>query len=51
MGVSCPLGFLTYMNAVMEMKMGMGRREKSGDCLASKHMTWFCVVSQRKNWG
>ena len=39
-----------YMDAVMkEMKLGMGRREKSGDCLAScMQISWFCVLSQRK---
>ena len=32
-----------------QVKMGMGKREESGDCLAScKQMTWFCVVSRRK---
>ena len=40
--------FNVYIDAVeKEMKMGMGRREKSGDSLAScMQMSWFCVVSQ-----
>ena len=39
-----------YMDGVMkEMKMGMGRRGESGDCLAScMQMNWFYVVSQRR---
>ena len=42
-----------YMDAIVKkMKMGMGRREESGDCLAScMQMTWFCVVSRRKTRG
>ena len=38
------------MDALMkEVKIGMGRREQSGDCLAYyMQMTWFCVVSWRK---
>ena len=42
--------FNVYMDAVMkELKMGMGRREGSGECLAScMHMTWFCVMGRRK---
>ena len=47
--------FNVYMAAVMkEVKIGMGRREERGDCLAScMHMqiTWFCVVSWRKTSG
>ena len=45
-----PWLFNVYMDAVMkEVKMGIGRREESGDYLAScKQKTWFCVVSQRK---
>ena len=44
-----PLLFNVYMDAVMkEVKMGMGSRGKSRDCLAScVQMTWFCVVSRR----
>ena len=44
-----PWLFNVYMDAVMkEVKMGMGRREESEDCLAScMQMTWFCVVSRR----
>ena len=40
--------FNVYMDAVMkEVKMGMGRRGESGDCLAFyMHITWFCVVSR-----
>ena len=37
------------MDTVMEVKMGMRRRDESGDCLAPcMKMTGFCVVSQRK---
>ena len=45
-----PWLFNVYMDVVMkELKMGMGRREKSRDCLPScMQMTWFCVVSRRK---
>ena len=42
--------FNIYMDAVRkEVKMGIGRREESGDCLTSfMQITWFCVVSWRK---
>ena len=42
--------FNAYTNAAMkEVKMVIGRREESGDCLAScMQMTCFCVVSRRK---
>ena len=45
-----PWLFNVYIDAVMkEVKMGIGRREESRDCLAScMQMTWFCVVSRRK---
>ena len=45
-----PWLFNEYMDAVMkEVKMGMGRRGESEDCLAScKQMTWFCVESKRE---
>ena len=44
--------FNVYMDAVMKMKMGMGRREESEDCLSScMQMNWFCVVSRKKNCG
>ena len=33
--IMSPWLFNVYMDTVMEVKMGMGRREKSGDCLAS----------------
>ena len=34
------------------MKMWMGRKEESGDCLASNmQMTWFRVVSREKSLG
>ena len=36
-----------YMDAVMEVKMRMGRREESWDCLGSyMQTTWSCVVSE-----
>ena len=49
--IMSPWLFNIYMDAVMkEVKMGMGRRKESGDCLASCiQMTWFCVVSRRRN--
>ena len=38
-----------YVKAV---KMGMGRRGESEDCLAScMQMTWFCVVCRKKTKG
>ena len=42
--------FNVYMDAVMkEGKIGMGRRGKSGDGLASCiQMTWFYVAIRRK---
>ena len=42
--------FNVYMGAMMnEVKMGMGRRGKSGDYLSScMQMTWFFVVSRRR---
>ena len=45
-----PWLFNVYKDAVMkEVKMGMERREESGDCLAlCMQMIWFCVVSQKK---
>ena len=45
-----PWLFNVYMDALMkEVKMGIGRRRESGDCLAlCMQMTWFCVMSQRK---
>ena len=49
--IMSPWFFNVYMNPVMkEVKMGMERREASGNCLAScMQMTWFCVVRQRRN--
>ena len=43
----------TYMGAVMkEVKMRMGRRGESWDCLGScMQTTLFCVVSRRKTRG
>ena len=43
--IMSPWLFNVYINAVMkEVKMGMGRVGKSGDCLASyMQMTWFYV--------
>ena len=48
--IMSPQLFNVYMAAVMEVvKMGMGRREQSGDCLVScMQMTWFCVGNRRK---
>ena len=45
-----PWLFNVYMEAVMkEVKMEMGRRGESRDCLATcMQMTWFCVVNRRK---
>ena len=45
-----PCLFNVYMDAVMkEVKMGIGRREESRDCLVfCMQRTWFCVVSQWK---
>ena len=46
MGQGCivsPWLFNVYMDGVIkDVKMGMGRREESGDCMVScMHMTWF----------
>ena len=42
--------FSVYVDGVVKIKMGMGKREESEDCLSSCiQMTWVCVVSQRKN--
>ena len=48
--IMSPWLIIVYMDVVMmEVKMGMGRREESGTCPASCiQMTWFCVVSRRK---
>ena len=48
--IMSPWLFNVYMDAVMkEMKIDMGRRGESGDCLVScMQMTWFCAESQRK---
>ena len=45
--IMSPWLFNVYINAMMEdVKMGIGRREESGDCLAScMQNTWFCGVS------
>ena len=45
-----PWLFNVYIDAVMkEVKMEIGKREESGNCLAScMQMTWFCMVSRRK---
>ena len=42
--------FRVDSSEMKDEKIGMGRRGESGDCLAScMQMTWFCVMSQRKN--
>ena len=49
--IMSPWLFTVYMAAVMEeVKMEMGRREESGDCLAScMQMTWFlCGESEEE---
>ena len=44
-----PWLFNVYMNAVMEVKMGMGRRRESGDYPAScMQMTWFRDESEEE---
>ena len=49
--IMSPCLFNVYMDAVKKgVKTGMGKRGESGDYLAScMQMTWFCVVSRRRN--
>ena len=43
-----PWLFNVYMGAVMKVKMGMGRREESGDCLVScMQVIWVFGVGGR----
>ena len=47
--IMSPWLFNVYMDVVMKVKMGMGRREEIRDCLAScMQMSWFSMVSWRK---
>ena len=48
--IMSPWLFNVYMDAVMkEVKLEMGRRGESGDCLAScMQMAWLCMASRRK---
>ena len=42
--------FNVYVDAVMEVKMGMVKRGERGDYLAfCMQMTWFYVESRRRN--
>ena len=47
--IMSPWLFNEYMDAVMEVKMGIGRRGESEDCLVSCiQMIWFYVVHRRR---
>ena len=50
--IMSPWLFIVYMDAVMKVKMWMGRRGESRDNLAFyMQMTWLCVLSQRRTRG
>ena len=46
----CRTVFNVYMDALMkEVKMGIGRKGESGDCMAScMQITWYYVASREK---